>query len=177
MVSAVYRGDEAKPSVQTCTCVDRTCNGCGVTGDRYGVVQSHLRCDPCYTLTVDHVHASAVGKYCNELSGFLALTSAIFLLNVGHALLQLAWSFALHDTQDLSLTRQLLVLWDPAQLPQMSFSVTQSLAEWFPFQPWHLRHLIGSFLARLTWHFLLQIRRPFVMALFAAFASSRDSRR
>src|ERR1700678_1140805 len=52
MVSAVYRGDEAKPSVQTCTCVHRTCNGCGVTGDRYGVVQSHPRCDPCYTLGV-----------------------------------------------------------------------------------------------------------------------------
>src|SRR5271168_3983188 len=50
MVSAVYRGDEAKPSVQTCTCVHRTCNGYGVTGDRYGVGQSHPRCDPCYTL-------------------------------------------------------------------------------------------------------------------------------
>src|SRR5271168_2779751 len=52
MVSAVYRGDEAKPSVQTCTCVHRTCNGYGVTGDRYGVGQSHPRCDPCYTLAV-----------------------------------------------------------------------------------------------------------------------------
>src|ERR1700678_2014992 len=50
MVSAVYRGDEAKPSVQTCTCVHRTCNRYGVTGDRYGVGQSHPRCDPCYTL-------------------------------------------------------------------------------------------------------------------------------
>src|ERR1700678_4207007 len=50
LVSAVYRGDEAKPSVQTCTCVHRTCNVYGVTGDRYGVGQSHPRCDPCYTL-------------------------------------------------------------------------------------------------------------------------------
>src|SRR5271168_4161079 len=50
MVSAVYRGDEAKPSVQTCTCVHRTCHRYGVTGDRYGVRQSHPRCDPCYTL-------------------------------------------------------------------------------------------------------------------------------
>src|SRR5271168_3741939 len=51
MVSAVYRGDKAKPSVQTCTCVHRTCNGYGVTGDRYGVGQSHPWCDPCYTLS------------------------------------------------------------------------------------------------------------------------------
>src|SRR5271168_3152843 len=50
MVSAVYRGDEAKPSVQTCTCVHCTCNRYGVTGDRYGVRQSHPWCDPCYTL-------------------------------------------------------------------------------------------------------------------------------
>src|ERR1700678_4575677 len=50
LVSAVYRGDEAKPSVQTCTCVHRTCNRYSVTGDRYGVGQSHPRCDPCYTL-------------------------------------------------------------------------------------------------------------------------------
>src|ERR1700678_2705413 len=53
MVSAVYRGDEAKPSVQTCTCVHRTCNRYGVTGDRYGVGQSHPRCDPCYTLLTE----------------------------------------------------------------------------------------------------------------------------
>src|ERR1700678_627783 len=52
MVSAVYRGDEAKPSVQTCTCVHRTCNRYGVTGDRYGVRQSHPWCDPCYTLVI-----------------------------------------------------------------------------------------------------------------------------
>src|ERR1700678_4732145 len=53
MVSAVYRGDEAKPSVQTCTCVHRTCNGYGVTGDRYGVGQSHPQCDPCYPLVAE----------------------------------------------------------------------------------------------------------------------------
>src|SRR5271168_2307808 len=58
MVSAVYRGDEAKPSVQTCTCVHRTCNGYGVTGDRYGVGQSHPRCDPCYTLIIVETDAS-----------------------------------------------------------------------------------------------------------------------
>src|SRR6202522_3655341 len=55
MVSAVYRGDGANRSVQTAacvhrTCVHRTCNRYGVTGDRYGVGQSHPRCDPCYTL-------------------------------------------------------------------------------------------------------------------------------
>src|SRR5271168_3033327 len=59
MVSAVYRGDEAKPSVQTCTCVHRTCNGYGVTGDRYGVGQSHPRCDPCYTLCTGRGYCQA----------------------------------------------------------------------------------------------------------------------
>src|ERR1700678_79309 len=65
MVSAVYRGDEAKPSVQTCTCVHRTCNGYGVTGDRYGVGQSHPRCDPCYplnTLTTTSMNIPASKK-------------------------------------------------------------------------------------------------------------------
>jgi hypothetical protein len=40
--------------------------------------------------TVDQVQTSAVGKYCNELSGFLVLYSAALLANAGQALLQLA---------------------------------------------------------------------------------------
>ena len=49
-------------------------------------------------LAVDQVQGSAVGKYCKVLSGFLALNSSVFLMKVGHSLLQLAWSSNLHDT-------------------------------------------------------------------------------
>src|ERR1700678_3536439 len=76
MVSAVYRGDKAKPSVQTCTCVHRTCNRYGVTGDRYGVRQSHPRCDPCYTLpAVENIemrglHSSSLTRFSNGFPGF-----------------------------------------------------------------------------------------------------------
>ena len=118
---------------------------------------------------MDHDHALAVGKYWSELSGFLVLNSASFLMKVGHALLQLAWSLVLHNTHALLFARQLLVLWGLAQLPHMSFSSAQSLAKWF--QPWHLRHLVGSLWDLSTWHFLLHIERPFVIALFAVLAS------
>ena len=120
-------------------------------------------------LTMDHDHASAVGKYWSELSGFLVLNSVSFLMKVGHALLQLVWSLVLHNTHTLSFAKQLLVLWGLAQLPHMSFSLAQSLAKWF--QPWHLRHLVGSLQDLSTWHFLLHIERPFVIALFAALVS------
>lgn len=74
------------------------------------------------------VQESAVGKYWSELSGFLILNSSSFLKNVGHVLLQLAWSFELHEMHAFSSVRQLLDLCGPAQLPQVSFSSVQSLA-------------------------------------------------
>ena len=120
-------------------------------------------------------HASSVGKYCSELSGFLELYSASFLMNVGHVLLQLAWSLVLQDMHALSVARQLLVLWGPAQLPHISLSLMQSLAKWF--QTWNLRHLVGSLQDLSTWHFLLQINRPFVMALLAALTLQKVSSR
>ena len=46
----VYCGVWARPAGFTCTCVQVTCIGYGIAGDRYGVTKSHLRCDPCYTL-------------------------------------------------------------------------------------------------------------------------------
>ena len=123
----------------------------------------------------DHVQESAVGKYCSKLSGLRLLNSAAFLRNVGHDLLQLAWSSVLQDAQRVCFVRQLLVLWGPAQLPQVSFSSVQSFARWF--HPWHFKHLIGSLLVLSTWHLLLQIKRPFVIALLAASALLRVRRR
>lgn len=90
----------------------------------------------------DHVQGSAVGKYWSELSGFLALKSSIFLRKAGQERLQLACSFDLQETQLLASDRQLLVLCAPVQLPHLSTVSVQSLAKWF--QPWHLRHLVGS---------------------------------
>src|ERR1700678_3265359 len=85
LVSAVYRGDEAKPSVQTCTCVHRTCNRYGVTGDRYGVRQSHPRCDPCYTLFwklyISYVSIASqpfTSHFCLEILLFWVILSFIF---------------------------------------------------------------------------------------------------
>jgi len=51
MVS-VHHGVRAKTVGQTCTCVTHTCDRCGVKGGRYGVTQSHLQCDLCYTLGI-----------------------------------------------------------------------------------------------------------------------------
>jgi len=49
---SVHHGVRAKTVGQTRTCVTCTCDRCGVTGGRYGVTQSHPRCDPCYTLNL-----------------------------------------------------------------------------------------------------------------------------
>ena len=48
----VYRGVGAQPVGFTRTCVQVTCVGYSIAGDRYGVTKSHLWCDPCYTLLV-----------------------------------------------------------------------------------------------------------------------------
>ena len=116
----------------------------------------------------DHVHESAVGKYCSKLSGLRLLYSSIFLTKVGHVLLQLPWPSILQDTHFFSFVRQLFVLWGPAQLPHVSFSSGQSFARWF--QPWHFRHRRGSLFVLSTWHLLLHIERPLVIALLAASA-------
>ena len=87
-------------------------------------------------------------------------------MNVGHSLLQLPWPSDLQDTHLLSFVRQLTVLWGPAQLPQVSFSSGQSFARWF--HPWHFRHRSGSLLVLSTWHLLLHIDSPLVIALLAA---------
>ena len=49
-------------------------------------------------LSVVHVQGSAVGKYWSAFSGFLESNSSFFFTNVGHSLLQLAWSLELQET-------------------------------------------------------------------------------
>ena len=36
--------------VSSCTCVQVTCHGSGVTGDGCGMTKSHPQCDLCHTL-------------------------------------------------------------------------------------------------------------------------------
>ena len=90
----------------------------------------------------DHVHESAVGKYCSRLSGLRLLYSSVFLTKVGHALLQLPCPSVLQDAHLFLFDRQLFVLWGPAQLPHVSLSSGQSFARWF--QPWHFKQRSGS---------------------------------
>jgi len=47
---SVHHGVKAKTVGQTRTHTTCTCDRCSVTGGGYGVTQSHLQCDPCYTL-------------------------------------------------------------------------------------------------------------------------------
>ena len=47
---SVHHSVRAKTMGQTCTCTTCTCDRYSVTGGGYGVIQSHLQCDPCYTL-------------------------------------------------------------------------------------------------------------------------------
>jgi hypothetical protein len=42
-----------------------TCDRYGVTGDRYGVTQSHPRCDLCYTLVMMTTWSFAVAHHCS----------------------------------------------------------------------------------------------------------------
>ena len=48
----VHRSIGLKTMGFTCSCIACTCGRYSVTGDRYGVTQSHLQCDPCYTLAL-----------------------------------------------------------------------------------------------------------------------------
>ena len=91
------------------------------------------------------VQGSSVGKYGMVFSVSRLSILAHLHVNVGQSLSKLAWSLVLHETQwCLVLLEHVEVLCLSPHVLHVSYFCGHVYVRWF--HPWHLRHLMGSFL-------------------------------